>query len=66
MNNTIFIYHKKGKIQAFDVTLTKLHHDEMINDGWELTATLNPLAWIEYLFNESANVVKDVKSLSLI
>jgi hypothetical protein len=68
MDNTIFIYHKDGKIKVLDFETSKVLHNQMIDNGWLHTTTLNPCVWIEYLFNqcEIEDLFDNVKSLSKI
>lgn len=61
---TIFVYAKDGKIKVLDLESALDGGEEKLkNEGYIHTATLDPCRFIEYLCNESQNVIADVKGL---
>ena len=69
VNNTVFVFHKNGKIKVFDLeTLKNLEGEGLASKGWQHTATLNPCVFIEYLANneEYVDVINTLKKLSVV
>jgi hypothetical protein len=67
INNTVFIYHKAGKIKALDLKQAKPLHEKMIVEGWVHTQSLNACVWIEYLFNqaEPEDIIAEIRELAI-
>lgn len=64
----IFVYHseEKKKIKVLSLNEAKEQNDNLLANGWKHTATLDPLKWLEYLFNEAEaeDVIADIRELS--
>lgn len=62
----IFIYAKEGKIKAFCLEEIKSKGNDLIENGWSHTATLDPCVFIQYLHNECEGVdlISEMKDLS--
>lgn len=53
------VYSKEGNVKV--LSTDSLHdHVVMIEDGWEHTATINPILWIESLCNGSSSNIDDM------
>ncbi len=67
MENTVFVYHKEGKIKVLDYKTDAYLGEKMVSENWEHTATLNTCVWIEYLFNQADNedILEGIKELSI-
>lgn len=52
MKQYLFTYFKEGKLKILTQYDRKELHDNLVQNGWEHTNTLNPASFIEYLFNE--------------
>ena len=50
MDDTLFIYYKDGQIKALRLSDAKIWHDFHTVNGWKHTATINPSAWIQSLY----------------
>lgn len=62
--NALFVYSKSGKVKVLDPKDSKDEHEYLIADGWKHTATLDPVKFIEYLSNSSANeILSTIKGL---
>lgn len=64
---TVFVFSKEGKIKVLGLEKAKEQKVELLKNGWEHTATIDPCVWIEYLFNQSEDVdiVAEVRELSI-
>ena len=51
MEQVLFTYIKNGKLKVLTQHDSKELHDNLVKNGWEHTATLNPVFFIENLFN---------------
>lgn len=64
--NTVFVYHKNDEIKVLDLETAKKLNDKLLKEEWNHTATLDPCAWIECLFNlsEDTDIIAEVRGLS--
>ena len=61
---TIFVYAKDGKIKVLDLeSIIDGKEENLKNEGYIHTATIDPCRFIEYLCNESKSVIADVEGL---
>jgi len=62
----VFVYAKDGKIKALNIEESKRLHNELINDGWVHTQTLDACCYIQYLHNdcEEVDLIDEMKSLT--
>jgi len=57
LNSIVFVYSKEGKVKVLDLNTSVQTPDfELADEGWKLTATLDPCKFIEYLSNECEDV----------
>lgn len=52
MEQVLFTYIKNGKLKALTQYDSKEFHDNLIQNGWIHTATLNSVLFIEHLYND--------------
>jgi len=45
----LFVYAKQGKVQCLTGDQAKNGHMDMLENGWNHTATIDPARWIESL-----------------
>lgn len=61
---TIFVYAKDGKIKVLNLeSIIDGKEENLKNEGYTHTATIDPCRFIEYLCNESKSVIADVEGL---
>ena len=66
LNSVVFVYSKEGKVKVLDLNTAVQTPDlELKADGWNLTATLDPCKFIEYLSNEcnDVDILSEIKEL---
>ena len=54
--NALFIYCKNDRFRVIGLPSKNDPVDEenkLITDGWKLTASINPTAWLEYFLNDT-------------
>ena len=59
-----FIYAKDDIIKALTIEQSQSEHDNLIEDGYTHTTTIDACLWIEYLHNTCKSKIKEIKSLS--
>lgn len=66
--DTCYVYSKENKVKVLDHDTSLAISDLLIKDGWKHTATLNSVAFIQYLANckSSFEVIKEIHNLKLI
>lgn len=62
MNDTLFIYRKDREVKVLDYLEACDRNDDLIDDGWEHTASLNPQGFLEWLLQ--APFEEQVKELA--
>lgn len=67
MSALIFVYYDKenNKTKVLDHSKAKEYNDQLINDGWKHTATLDACVWIEHLCNncEEVDLIEEIINL---
>lgn len=68
MNTAIFVYSKDNIIKVLDITNAHVSNDDLINDGWTHTHTLDACAFLEYMHNKckAEDIISEILSLSKI
>lgn len=66
METIIFIYHKDGVLKSLSLDQSTSMASQLVLEGWEHTATLNPCTFIDYLFNQcdESDVFNEIKELA--
>ena len=59
----VFVYYKEGKIKVLDFEEAKKQRNKMISENWFHAATIDPIEWIEYLYNQAEDKLLEIKLL---
>ncbi len=61
----VFVYAKNGKIKVLNIDSSIKNNNELINDGWVHTKTLDACVYLQYLHNncEEVDLIYEITSL---
>lgn len=64
--SVIFVYHKDNKIKILSIETDKCEHQNLLDEGYSHTATLNSALFLENLFNyaDEIDVKQEIKKLA--
>ena len=61
----LLVYAKHGKIKVINSEAGILQHDELLEDDWLHTATIDPCIFLEFTHNKCKDIEKQIRSLSI-
>ena len=61
--SVVFIYVKGDEIKALCAEDARTSHETLIEEGWVFTKALEVCTWIQYLYSDCDDIVKEVKDL---
>ena len=56
IDRALFIYEKDTKIKVLNLNQALENHNKMIADGYKHVATVDPVMYIEYSYNDIENL----------